>query len=222
MQHIVFRQCRRDDWRDIMDVCHRTGFMGEDLRGTGRFNDRKLFGLIFCLYYVWYETQNCFVAEDTRSKRVVGYIQGSLDTGKWQKEFFRKMLWRIICRMLFVTIWKYRESFKEVMGWYTRGLLDEDNGAGDSYPAHLHIDILPEYQRMGIGSSLMSMFEQKFSALGVPGVFLETTNHNYKSIPFYEKQGFSLLERKHLPFWREVDDCMKIVFGKKLIPKTKM
>jgi hypothetical protein len=71
----AIRSARKSDASAIGEVCYRTGFMGEDLTGTGRFEDPRLFALIFCLYYLWFEADHCFVAED--AGKVVGYIIGS-------------------------------------------------------------------------------------------------------------------------------------------------
>ena len=73
---VIIRKCRKSDAKDIMHVCYKTGYMGEDV--TDYFKDKKLFGLLFCLYYPKYATEYCFVAVD--KGRVVGYILGHPDT----------------------------------------------------------------------------------------------------------------------------------------------
>jgi GNAT superfamily N-acetyltransferase len=60
------------------------------------------------------------------------------------------------------------------------------------YPAHLHIDILPEYQRRGYGTILINAFLQAVKSLGAKGVHLDMVQHNVSGRAFYEKIGFQM------------------------------
>ena len=62
------------------------------------------------------------------------------------------------------------------------------------YPAHLHIDILPGYQRMGIGHGLMDALMANYRKKGVKGVMLGVDPNNIKGISFYKKYGFTPLD----------------------------
>lgn len=66
----------------------------------------------------------------------------------------------------------------------------------NEYPAHLHIDILSEGQRMGIGTALVDTLRQKLREDAVPGVFLTCSADNVKGVNFYRKYGFQ--EKKKL------------------------
>jgi len=210
---ISYRPCRRSDAAQVAEVIFRTGYMGEDLEG--RFGDVRLFGLIFGLYYVYHETDNCFVTVDDGSGRVVGYIIGTRDALGYGRRFARRMMWRIASRLIFWTSWRHPKDIAEVLYWKRH---DDPASAvaPDGYEAHLHINLLPGYQRLGIGGELMRRFEERLSSAGVDGVYLHTSNHNAKAIPFYIKHGFSLLEDHAQPFWRGVDDHRTLVFGKRL------
>ncbi|WP_309573520.1 GNAT family N-acetyltransferase, partial [Deinococcus sp.] len=65
----------------------------------------------------------------------------------------------------------------------------------DTYPAHLHIDLLPRMQGGGNGRALM---ERLFTALrkaGVPGVHLGVGEKNTRAQGFYRHLGFRDLQR---------------------------
>jgi len=83
LENIEIRQIEEQDEKQIIDICYETG--GENLKKI--FPNPYLFGLLFCLYYVWYEKNNCFVAVDNKTGRVVGYIISSLDTTEQRKKF---------------------------------------------------------------------------------------------------------------------------------------
>ena len=60
----------------------------------------------------------------------------------------------------------------------------------ERYPAHLHIDIDPEYQRMGIGRSLMSALVEKLRSEGSKGLMLTVSPENTGAVAFYTSCGF--------------------------------
>ena len=189
MGYIVIRNFVKQDEAGILNVCYHTGFLGEDLQDKNVFNDIKLFGYLFCIYYLRYEMENCFVAEDTNTNKVVGYIIGTMNSKKQKRLFLVRMSGRILLRVLAYTWWKYPETFKTILFFikngsstrHPRSLLNE-------YPAHLHINTLAKYQHMGIGSNLLKEFEKQAKESHVIGIHLETTDMNFKAVPFGAKR----------------------------------
>lgn len=215
MDEIKIRQFRKGDEEGILDICYSTGFMGEDLSGTGRFKDRWLFGLLFCLYYPWYESRNCYVASD--GDRIAGYVIGTENSKLQKARSIFYMGYRIVFRLLFYTSMVYPESFKSVVEFLRKANLSELPGRlTDEYPAHLHINILPEYQHMGIGSRLIDTFEKHVKNLGVSGVHLVTSSRNMRAVPFYMKMGYRVLCEKDGGIWDGVECVKTMIFVKKL------
>jgi ribosomal protein S18 acetylase RimI-like enzyme len=204
----VIRPATKGDEAAVAEICYRTGFMGEDLRGSGRFGDERLFALVFCHYYLWYESANCFVAEV--DGEVVGYIIGTGEALAREARFRRRMALRILLRLLAVTSWRHPADLRELLHWLRR---DEDEAPPQGYRAHLHINILPGYQRRGLGSGLMSAFVARLKAAGHDRVYLETSNHNLKALEFYRKLGFRELGRRPREFWSGIDDYEEITMG---------
>jgi GNAT superfamily N-acetyltransferase len=58
------------------------------------------------------------------------------------------------------------------------------------YPAHLHIDLLPGYQRSGFGRGLMNTLLTALHRKGVPAVHLGMVTANTGARPFYDRMGF--------------------------------
>jgi ribosomal protein S18 acetylase RimI-like enzyme len=214
--NILYRRGTKNDIKGISEILFRTGFMGEDLAPTGRFRDKKLFALVNTDGYVRFETENGFVAQDRDTGNILGYIIGTDNTIRYEKKFALRMYWRFVLRLFLVTWWRYPESFKTIFYWFftyeTKSIEHLYNG----YPAHLHINILPGYQRMGIGKKLIDMFLLNMVSKGVVGVHLGTSNYNFKALPFYKKNGFSVIFEKANLFWPGVDGQVSIIFGRKL------
>jgi ribosomal protein S18 acetylase RimI-like enzyme len=212
---IQFRPYRRDDHHAVCNILHVTGFLGEDLAGTGLFNDRRLFALVNIEGYLRFQASNCFVAVDELDGKVVGYIIGAADSKRYERIFKSRMYWRLALRCFLVSWWKYPESYRHVLTW-ARGHSDAAEPFFSDYPAHLHINVLPDYQRRGIGEGLIQRFEERISAQGVAGVHLGTSNRNRKALPFYGKHGYVVLVERPGTFWRGVEDHRNIIFGKRL------
>jgi ribosomal protein S18 acetylase RimI-like enzyme len=220
MTDITIRHYDKKDEAAVQKITYRTGFQGEDLTGLGHFDDARLFFLIFIYYYARYEPQHFFVADDTHSSAVVGFICGTPDTAAQQARFQTTMIPRIALRAFSFTIWRYPRTFRTLLR-YRKMLENADgdesaNAIQSKYPAHLHIDILPEYQNMGIGTMLMQRFEKHMLSQNVKGLHLQTTNHNHKAIPFYHKMGFGIINEKNTDSHPMLDDLVVLTFAKRL------
>jgi GNAT superfamily N-acetyltransferase len=61
-----------------------------------------------------------------------------------------------------------------------------------TYPAHMHIDIIPEYQKQGYGKALINAFFEAAKSHGAKGVHLDMVEHNVDARAFYERVGFQI------------------------------
>ena len=64
----------------------------------------------------------------------------------------------------------------------------------EEYPAHLHIDILPEGQGFGLGWKLMKIFFDKLRELKVKGLHLGVGKKNQNAVKFYKHIGFKVFK----------------------------
>lgn len=218
---IIIRPYQSKDRQGVIEVLYRTGYMGEDAKDY--FDDKYLFGLLFGIYYLDYEADSCFVAINTTTNQVVGYILSSLDTRIQTRKFNRKMLPRILMRTFLYTSWRYRQSFRMLL--YLRKLNQNsptpsnENLILSDYPAHLHINVLPEFHRQGLGTALMNELESYLENENCTGIHLWTSERNEKAVPFYLKKGFKILYTSPTGYglWPNAKDIRSLVFGKKFI-----
>lgn len=205
------------DTHAIVEICYRTGYMSGDLSGSGRFNDKWLFGLLFALYYVRYETETCCVSMDGRTGAVLGYILGAADSAIQERRFFRLMVWRIAARAFLYSSWRYPESFKTLLHFYrVQRTMPPLHDLYKDYPAHLHINMAPGYQRRGMGSALIERFEESMRSRGVSGVHLVTSERNTRALPFYEKHGYSVIRELSPGLWPDAPEVKGLVYAKRL------
>lgn len=133
----------------------------------------------FCDYYIEKEPENCFVLSDDGN--AVGYVFCTENYDSFREVFDREYLPL------------NKELGEELYNWAkTSTVLQEKHK--DEYPAHLHIDILPSYQRQGWGAKLIDALCEHLRTKGVSGVMLTTGYDNVKGCGFYRKYGFSEVE----------------------------
>jgi len=178
----TIRPYRPADLDAVYDICVRTADAGGD--GRGQFSDDRLVGDVFAANYVTLEPEHAHVIDDGAGN-AVGYVLGTADTARFVQR----------CRdeWLPVVGSRYDGSDPRDQGLLTLlrqpELLLVPGLAG--YPAHLHIDLLPEFQGLGLGRALMSAFLGGLHAAGVTRVHLGVSPVNTGAQAFYDRLGFT-------------------------------
>jgi len=180
----VVRPYRPDDHAALYDICVRTAHEGGDSRHL--YPDLDLMPSIFAGPYAELAPDLTFVLDN--GERAVGYVLGTADTATFVEQYRESWLPKLVHRYPAPTRPPVTPS--EVM----IGLMHDPGrmivpGLED-YPAHLHIDLLPRYQRQGHGRALMSAFLDAVWRKGVPGVHLGMVTANTAARVFYDRLGF--------------------------------
>lgn len=188
---VHLRPFRSGDEPALAEICLRTADAGAD--GTGILEDDDIWAAVFVLPYVERHPHLAFVVE-TDDGRVAGYAVATDDTDAFE-EWFRTGWWpRAGAR------WPRRASAEEAPTRQDRVLAYADGrrpGAepfARRFPAHLHIDLLPELQGQGWGRRLIAALTDALRAEGVAGVHLVAAGGNTGAIAFYERLGFTRLD----------------------------
>lgn len=184
---VYIRKYEEKDCADVHYVCHNSDGPEE----VPDFLTGQFYHNTFCNYYIEHEPDNCFVIDD--DGRAVGYIICAENFDRFEKIFNTEYLPRSD---------DYGEGRYE---WASTAYIQQKRFKNE-YPAHFHIDILPEYQRMGMGGKLVETLCEHLTQKGVRGVCLTCGPRNERAMNFYKKYDFTLLSLDH-------DDAC---FGKKL------
>ena len=185
MPHI--RPFRPTDEAAVADVCLRTADAGAD--ATGIFDDDAIWAEVFALPYVHRHPDLAFVVE-TDDGRVAGYIVCAPDTGAFEQWFHDEWWPAHGARWPRPEIESTRQDGTLIFAYSRR------RGAepyGDAYPAHLHIDLLPELQGQGWGRRLIDRLIEALRARGVTGLHLVASTDNSGALAFYRRLGFTEL-----------------------------
>jgi ribosomal protein S18 acetylase RimI-like enzyme len=183
----VIRLYRESDRDALFDICMRTGDAGGDARGT--YQDQDLLPDIFAAPYAALEPDLAFVLDN--GERAVGYVVGTSDTARFAKEFRERWLPRVAERHPPLT--GAPSTPDEFMIEHLYNPESMIMPALADYPAHLHIDILPEYQGRGLGRGLMRALLAALHRAGAPRVHLGMLTANTAARAFYDRLGFHVI-----------------------------
>lgn len=175
-----------DDRAALSDICIRTAAGGGDARGL--YPDSELVPSIFATPYAVLEPDLTFVLDDGTG-RAVGYILGTADTPRFVKQFREQWLPRVEDRYP-----RPEGPPRSPTDEMTALLHDPERMVLPelaAHPAHLHIDLLPDWQRKGYGRDLMRTFLAALNTRGVAGVHLSMLTANTPARAFYDRLGFT-------------------------------
>ncbi|MFJ4277411.1 GNAT family N-acetyltransferase [Streptomyces massasporeus] len=187
----AIRSYRPEDRPALDDICIRTAHHGEDCRP--HYADPGIFPVTFAAPYVRLEPDLAFVLDDGQG-RAVGYILGTADTPRFA-EAFRTTWLPLVAGRYPAPPRPPRTPDEEIAGLLhhpERMVRPELAG----HPAHLHIDLLPDWQGRGHGRHLMRTLLRALQGRGVPAVHLSMVTANTRARAFYDRMGF---EEIHVP-----------------------
>lgn len=184
------RPYEKKDFRYIQDICVATSSYKDDDTPT----NRAYLCSLYCDYYMDNQPETCFVAVD-ENDIPVGYVLCAADRDDYVEmmdEFYLPLVRKLNSGSFF-----HFNAMSKVEQRYVR----------QGYTAHLHIDIMEEYQRQGIGTELIKALFAKLTELEVEGVYLICDAKNDGAKSFYQKMGFE-----------DIDYITgAVVYGKKFI-----
>lgn len=192
---LTIRAARTHDPAEVerlYEICLRTGADGSD--ASALTSEPRLLGDVYLGAYLRFAPELAFVLADASVEGpagVVGYVVGTADTAGFAEQLEREW-WPSL-----------RERYP--LAAFPAGTFDAgpvraihrphavDPAHLERYPAHLHVDLLPEAQGGGHGRRLLTTLFDALRAAGAPGVHLGVSLQNTAAIGFYEHLGFRRL-----------------------------
>lgn len=138
-------------------------------------------------YFTDYEPESLLVAEAQGA--MVGALLGAVDTERYRQVYKRRIRPMLIRRCL--------SGAYGFPGWLIpiirtelacRNLVTPEVDL-HQYPAHLHIGVLPDWRRQGIGTSLMEGFAETLRQRNISGYHLYASSFHPLGVAFYRKIG---------------------------------
>ena len=177
------RPYRPSDRAALYEVCTRTADAGAD--ATGILSDDALWGDLFAVPYAERHPDLAWVVE-TDDERVIGYLVATDDTDAFAT-WFRDEWWPGLHERYPRP--SHATTREERMIEYGYAQAPGANPHATEYPAHLHIDLLPETQGQGLGRQLIETLFAELTRRGVPALHLGMDPNNAGAALFYKRLG---------------------------------
>jgi ribosomal protein S18 acetylase RimI-like enzyme len=179
----TIRAYHPSDLPALYRICLLTGWNGAD--ASHMYHDPDLLAHYYAGPYVVFEPDLCFVL--THNGTPCGYILGTQDS----------VVFHARCERTWFPLLRARYPLPQPSDTSADAqairLIHKGHPVNDDlavYPAHLHIDLLPQAQGQGWGRKLVHMFLAHLRTLQVTGVHLGVGQANQGAIMFYERVGF--------------------------------
>ena len=183
----VIRRYQPTDRGDVYRVCVMTGTSGGD--ATGLHANDDVIPDIFAGPYLAIEPELAFVVDT--GERVAGYVIATGNTRRFARRYREAWLPAFAA--------KHPRTMPRPASGATPADRMIDLGYRpermliaevDEYPAHLHIDLLPEIQGQGLGRSLIRTLLAALNERGIRNVHLGLSPTNTSARAFYDRLGF--------------------------------
>jgi GNAT superfamily N-acetyltransferase len=192
MTSFAIRDARAADRAAAYYICLKTGDHGCD--GEPYYaDDPDALGRIFVGPYLAFEPELGLVLEDERG--VCGYAFGAFDSrafyARYEAEWRPQLCAGHPMPQGDPASWTRAQT---VHSWYHHPdyFCPEPY---ESYPSHMHIDLLDRAQGRGFGRRMMEEIMERLRRRGSPGVHLGVSVRNEPAVGFYRKLGFRELVR---------------------------
>lgn len=170
-------------------ICLLTGDAGHTAEHLHTLPD--ILGTFYAIPYATLPHTFGFVLVDPAEPEPVGYVLGASDTRAFERNLAEDFLPPIHAK--YTPMLEGDSTLTEADRKFVRMLAAPHMAAQASVtfsPAHLHIDILPAYQRQGWGRRLIGRAVQHLQEGGLRRVWLGLDTRNDGAKRFYERLGF--------------------------------
>jgi ribosomal protein S18 acetylase RimI-like enzyme len=185
---LFIRPAQLKDLPSIYKICLETGANGKD--ATGLLSDDTLLGQFFAAPYIHYDISTCFVID--HNGFAVGYVIGVKDTNHFNEWMNSKWLPTL------QSAYPKKEGALPLEDHIVRSIHSgvKNQPYNDTYPSHLHIDILPIAQGKGFGRTLIETLIKRLKEMDSSGLHLGVGAENQNAISFYHKIGFTKFQEQ--------------------------
>lgn len=186
---LTIRRATAGDTQALYDICLKTADSGVD--ATALYSDPRLPGYIWAAPYGALEPDYTFVLADA-DDRAIGYVIGTPDSSAFARR--EEAEWWPAVRAAVSEITPKTAQDETALRLIANPSGNEEWLLAD-YPAHLHINILPQAQASGWGRRLIETEIEALRASGAAGVHLGVGPANERAKGFYRHVGFTDISR---------------------------
>ena len=181
----TLRPFRSEDLEALYAISLATGREGGD--ASALHADPRLIGHIYSAPYALLEPDLALVATDEIG--VAGFVVGTLDTVAWAARLERD--WWPALRRTYADPGEAASDADRRRIAMIHQPVAAPTDVTSTYPAHLHLNLLPRAQGRGIGTRLLSAWLGKAVQAGVGSIHVGVNRRNARAAGFWSAKGFA-------------------------------
>ena len=195
MEKEVTAEIRRAALFDIpylSEICLKTGWSGKDAGDL--YSDPYMLAQFYAIPYVAYSTDHCYVveAEVNSIMRPVGYIVGVENTTTFTTWLEEEWMGQV--RKSYNLNGSYHSAAERSFIELIQHPITVDEDIVKHYPAHFHMNVLPEFQELGYRRKLTETLWDSLKNKGVAGVHMGFATDKVGAFAFYQAMGYVKLK----------------------------
>jgi len=191
------------DFAQVANIAYQTGYFGDPAQIF--FPDPALFGDLWIGPYLHKSglergTLGLVAVQvgAEGSAEILGYIVGMTYPAQYQQALSSEVV-RVLGKLATGRYprWRGCVAYLARALFYPGPHLD-----GGAYPAHLHLNLLPQARGQGLGGRLLDSYLGVLRLGGIRGVQLSTTLENRSALALYQKRGFMVRAQRISNLWQ--------------------
>ena len=156
------------------------------------YRDPRTMGDIYVAPYVLLESRLAFVVEDREG--IAGFVAGAEDTAAWEARLESE--WWPSLRTRYSdpsNVVPEERTPDQRRAWMIHHPARTPSAVVASYPAHLHMNLLPRQQRRGAEAKLLDHWLEAVGRRGIRAFHVGVSRVNTGAIAFWRESGFEPL-----------------------------
>lgn len=186
---LEFRPAVRSDLDAVYDISLLTGNAGRD--ATSLYVDPKLMGHIYAAPYLILDRTIGYVVEN--QKQVLGFVLGAANTRDFEAQLEDR--WWPKLRRDYPWPGKVQGEMtadqKRICMIHRPDVVPER--VIQAFPAHLHMNLLPEIQGKGVGTALLNLWVDAARNASVSAAHVRVNAKNTSGLAFWKSRRFQPL-----------------------------
>ena len=194
LQSVNIRRYESRDRERIEEITRSSAMRGRPLKTY--FEDERIVFRIFLDYYLQYEPESCFVAEE--NGQIIGHILGCKNTSRYLRvvlfrygpEIFGRLCWKLF------TGYQYIQTYRTLWWAIIHSWREDPTPKGKMFPGHLHLGIDQIMRKKG-GATFYACFVKLVDSLithfldvGLSGAYAQVAEPGNQD--FVTKRGCAL------------------------------
>lgn len=171
------RKMKKEDIPQLEHICLETA----DPKLISTEKEKEIILLLYNRYYTRAQADNCFVLAD-ENDCAAGYIICAESCSEYIKGFCKNELKALVK----ISPQAFFSGCACILG---------NVPYAKQYPAHMHIDILPQYQAQGYGGKLLCALRENLQRKGISGLMLIVDSNKSNAVKFYKKNNFKEIKK---------------------------